>query len=186
MLLRLLQAEELDGLLLRVSDVLATSQDGGELFESATRSWLGDVETALQNNRMPLAARVASAGASLRISLHAAGRSAGGSPRRPSRKDKAAGCVRAIEQVVSELSAALAETHGRLIEAELACRRVIAIAQHKGLVGTVDPNSPDRLQRLMAVFRADQDVSAGVVQMTALVGTQDSLIVLSRRLDDIE
>jgi hypothetical protein len=189
MLLRLLQAEELEGYLLQIPTVLDGAEAGGDLFEIGVLRWLSELEDILMNNRLPLASRVALASAMLTVAMHpppVVGQGGARTNRRPARRDRAAACVRTLDQTVGELHAELASTLARLTEADAVCRRCIAVARHKGLIASIDPEDPHGLQHLMDVMRADPDVSAGVVQMDALLGPQDSLIVLSRRLSDFD
>ncbi|MGW6196938.1 hypothetical protein ACWF0M_12395 [Kribbella sp. NPDC055110] len=173
MMLGLLQTEELDGLLLRIPGLLQHAETGIEALEQRAGKWLELLEAALSNNRMPLASKVAITRATLQI----AGRPFRSKPR-PTRRDRAAACIHALEQVVGEVYAELSTTHSRINEADAWCRRVVAIAHQKGLIGSVDQSNELRLHLLMDLMRADPDIAAGVVQMDSLVGPRDGLIIL--------
>lgn len=181
MLLRLLQSEELDQRLLDVDSVLSEVINGADTFEQSVTEWLERVEQALSNNRMSLSSRVSVAKASLLTSLHPAQRN-----RRRTRRERAELCVQAVELVVGEVRSELSSTYARLDEADAACRRLLAVAAHKGLIKQVDPASPHRARDLVRLFENDPDISGGVVQLDALLGRQDALIVVSRRLVDVD
>jgi hypothetical protein len=178
-LLGIPQSDELDHLLLTVSDVLSTNDTASGIFEQRTLDWLLVVRTALQNNRMPLASKVDVVRAELTIALRPPRRE-----QRPTRRDRAVACVHALETTVEELRSELRTTHARIEEADALSRRLIAIAKHKRITDEFDLNRPEAVSQLINAMRLDSDVSAGVVQLDSLVGPRDGVIVVARRLSD--
>ena len=60
-MLRIVQLEEIQALLLRVPALVDRQEQRDPDFADVVKAWLGDLEDALENNRLPAAGRVAAA-----------------------------------------------------------------------------------------------------------------------------
>jgi hypothetical protein len=174
-MLRLLQFEELEGVLLDAPAVLGRYEARDFEFASVAVKWMQRLEKTLGNNRITLVARVAVLRAHLQTN------------RRGSRAERDAATVEALKEVVAAVHRELEPARTRFAEAETVARRVLALAEVKGLIP--EPGSGSdiaRAHQLYDAMREDSDLIAGAVQMSAIAGKQDALIVLSRRLVDVD
>lgn len=185
-MLRVLQLDELEQLLLDASGILRgyEARQGG--FEAAAASWLERVEAALLANRLPLASRVAAT----RAGLAAVRRTKRVSPDSPQtgqmrRADRDALTVDAIRRTLDDVYAEIAPSRARVTDAAVMARHVLAVARHKGVLPDVEPADAQGWHLLVQRLEADSDVGAGVVQLHALVGQQDTMIMLSRGMAEV-
>jgi hypothetical protein len=182
-MLRLLQHDELEGLLLESTDVLDRFHARDPGFEAHVDAWLVRVEEALRNNRLPLSARVAATRAEL-TAARSARRGPDGAPAtRVRRSDRQARAVAAVKRVVEELDAELAGSRRRFGDADDVARNVLAVGS---ATGVLEPSAAggSPLEALRAL-REDPRTAGGVVQLQGLVGHQDSVMVVGRRLVDL-
>lgn len=183
-MLRLLQHEELQGLLLEAADVLDRFHARAADFEPALDRWLVRVEEALRQNRLPLSSRVASARAELVAARSARVGPDGASATRGRRSARQARAVAVVKQVVEDLDAELSPSRRRFSDAEDVARNVLAVGAATGVLGpSAADGSPSEALRAL---RDDPRTAGGVVQLHGLVGRQDALMVLGRRLVDLQ
>lgn len=174
-MLRLMQYEELAQLLLGATDVLGAFRRQDPGFEARALAWLGDVEEALRNNRLGLSATVAAARTQLIAGRAGRGRAVrdGQRPTRSARLSETVGVVRStVEQLTEELRA----TRARLDEADALARQVLALGAATGVLSGGMGEA-----ECFARLRADPHTAGGIVQLLALVGAQDALVVIGRQ-----
>ncbi|MBO3103494.1 hypothetical protein [Cellulomonas fengjieae] len=182
-MLRLLQLDELEGLLLEAADVLDRFHARDPGFETLVDGWLVRVEEALRNNRLPLSSRVATTRAEL-TAARSSRRGRDGAPAtRVRRSDRQARAVAAVKRVVEELDAELSGPRRRFGDADDVARNVLAVGSATGVLGP-SAGGGSSLEALRAL-RDDPRTAGGVVQLHGLVGHQDSVMVVGRRLVDL-
>jgi hypothetical protein len=183
-MLRLLQLEEIEGILLDAPGLVSRHERREPGFAGLVRAWLGRAETALGNCRLPVAAEVAA----LRSRIVAVER--GATPpdlvlrgRVTRRKLSDTAAAFALDRAATAMQNAVSEARGRLTEAERLLRQVLAVAQQKGhAFPTGEEGHWSRLGVLLAALRQDADLAAATTHAVGLVGTQDALILIDRTL----
>lgn len=183
-MLRLLQLEELEALLLEVPALVSLYERRDSAFAGAVALWLKRSETALGNCRLPAAAEIAS----LRSRLVSADR--GATPaeitmrgRATRRKLRDAVAVMAVDRAGGTLQQATSEARSRVGEAERLLKQVLAVAQQKGYPLDLGTESRwSQLVGLMQALRQDGDLAPAATHAVGLVGGQDAVILLDRCL----
>lgn len=182
-MLQLRQYEEMTELLLTLTEkVMPYHEVKDPRFADAAEEWLGDLEQALSNNRMVQSAQLAVSRAQVR-GLRRPGSRAG---QRPRRAERDAAIVAAIRASTDLLGETLEPEHARFAEADALARNVLIVAQHKGILPADRLADTQRLRWLHDSLARDSDVGAGIVKIDALVGPTDALVILGRRLVDVE
>ncbi|HEX7241550.1 MAG TPA: hypothetical protein VF263_14830 [Longimicrobiaceae bacterium] len=184
-MLRTLNLEEIQGMLLRVPGLVDAMDRNDAGFSALVRGWLAEVEEVLKNNRLAAAGEVAA----LRGTLIAAERGAlpagitvaGRATPRRLRDAAAADALRRAESAVSGAVRADAE---RVAEAEGMLRQVATLAAWKGtLPGPGYPGTHTaRVQAAWSAVSTDPDTAGAALRVAGLVGAQDALILLDRAL----
>lgn len=184
-MLRIMNLEEIQGLLLRVPGLIRELEERDRGFVDSVKEWLTQAEQVLISNRLSAAAGVAV----LRGVLISAER--GVIPpgivfntRTTKRKinDASAGDVmrKAEELISSTISADVV----RFAEGEKMTQQIVAVAHRKGLI-TATPKVDDHTEMLNAIWQAmimDPDLAAPTTHLVGLVGAYDVLILLDRML----
>jgi hypothetical protein len=180
------QIEELEALMLRLPRLVDAVEREDSQAQSNSREWLAQIEGAFERNRLaPQAATVAALRAELRMVALGASPptvSLTGQPR--ARRIREAGLLDVLRRAEQTIAAALASTLTAHEEAEGLIRQLLAIARHKGVLGSAAPGPDDEI-RLREVWRAmcsDPDMATGAVRVLGLVGEADALALLDRTL----
>jgi hypothetical protein len=184
-LLRIVNLEELQGLLLRVPGVVDLQERRDLGYVEAVHRLLVDVENALEQNRLAVAGNVASLRATLLSAEQGVmppGVELSGRPTR--RKVAEAAAAQALGHAAELLSNIIETDSRRIADAERMGRQLVAIARAKGMLAH-PPCSGDRTADLRALWTslsADPEVSAGTTNVEGLVGPHDALVVFDRTL----
>lgn len=184
-MLRIVNLEEIEGMLLRIPELIDRLEQRAPEFTPQAKRWLTTLETVLGNNHLPAAGHVASL-RGLLISAEQGvvpdGLQFSGRPNaRRIRDAAAANALRAAADLVSNV---INEDRARVAEADSLCRQLIALARRKGLipVATEGGDHTARLKTAWSVLAADSDIARGTVRIEGLVGPSDALIVLDRAI----
>jgi len=104
---------------------------------------------------------------------------------RPTRRNiREAVGAEAVRQALELTSAAIADDSSRVAEAELLCRRLVALARARGLIRS-DSGGNDNTEKLRAIWggmASDPVIADGTTHVLGLLGPHDTLIVLDRTL----
>jgi len=184
-MLHLANLEEIQRLLLLVPGLIRALDSHDPDFAEAVKEWLGQVEQALTNNRMAIAADVAV----LRGVLISAERGVipaglvfnGRTTVRKIKDACAADVLRKAEEIIS---AAVKGDVARFAEGERLTQQIVAVAQRKGLIPAAS-NVDRHTEMLNAIWHAmivDPDLGSATTHLTGLVGMPDTLILLDRML----
>ena len=184
-MLRIVNLEEFHRFLLRVPALVDELDNRTADAPGAVRSWLIEVEGALETNRMPLAGNIAG----LRARLDSASRGAvpdgvvlTGSVTK--RKVRYAVAAEVLKEAADTIAAQLEADGARIDEADLLARQLVVAAQVKGLVN--GPPSPaehaDTIQALWTAVLSEPEIGPGAVHLLSLVGPNDAVIVLDRAI----
>lgn len=184
-MLRLVNLEEIQNLRLHVPELVQILERHEPKFVDGVKAWLAQVEQALLNNRMPVAAEVAT----LRSVLIGAERGvmppglifSGRTTPRKVKDAAAAEVLRKADEIVSNAIRTAAE---QFAEGERLARQMMALAQHKGLLaaGATFGSPAARARALWDAMRSDPDLGPGTTHLAGLVGVYDALILLDRLL----
>ena len=184
-MLRIVNLEEIDIMLLRISSLIDQQERGDTNFAENVKEWLSKLERMLESNRMPVTENVAT----LRGMLISAERGVlppgiefhGRPTRRKIREAAAAYVVRLTCDLVSN---AIQRDHERVAEAEGVTRQLVALGKAKGLIREL-PSEKDNTGLLKTLWRTlstDPELSSGTVNVEGLVGAYDALIMLDRTI----
>jgi hypothetical protein len=184
-MLRIVNLEEIQNLLLRIPRLVDGLEQRDPNFVQNVRQWLTVVEEVLVNNRMPLSGNIAA----LRGTLDATERGAfppgltfHGRP--TARKIKEATGADVVRRAGELISNALQEDVSRIAEGERLSHQLIALAKSMGLFagGISDGTSTQKLKDIWNTISADPNVAPGAVRLESLVGQNDALILLDRAI----
>jgi hypothetical protein len=183
--LRIVNLEEIEGMLLRVPALVRELDERNPEFIFHVKDWLSQTEQALANNRLAAAGGVAALRGEL-ISAERGAIPAGVeiSGRRTSRKLKAASASHVIRLAHELVVGAVAGDATRIAEAERLMGQIVSVARAKGVI-PADMNGGDHGARLRVLWQeicSDPDTGAAATRVNGLVGMSDSLIVLDRML----
>lgn len=184
-MLRIVNLEEIQNLLLRIPLLVDMQEKKDTNFALEVKRWLAGVERVLENNRLAIAGRIATLRAELisaEIGILPKGIVAHGrlTPRKIRDATAAAELREAGELILSHIE----QDKARIAEAERLCRQLMAIAKAKGIPSTL-PGITDHTEMLKALWhllRNDSDIAPGTVNMEGLVGLNDALVILDRTL----
>ncbi len=177
--------EELQGILLRVPGLVERLESHDPAFGGAVTEWLKEAEQALTNNRLTVAATVAT----LRGMLISAERGVlppercpDGRP--PTRKVKDAYAADILRTAEGRVAEAIQASETQIAEAERLTRQLVTLAKRKGLIPppTAGGSLSDRLNDIWQRMMADPELAGATAHVGGLVGNQDSLILLDRAL----
>ena len=184
-MLRIMNLEEIQGMLLRIPSLVALQERQDPNFVQDVKKWLSKLEKVLHSNRMPVAGNVAALRGLLisaergvipaGVEFH--GRSTG-------RKIREAATAYVLRQTGDIVSSVIHKDHDRVAEAERLSQQLVALARAKGLIKEL-PSGDDFTDMLQAIWRTmstDPDLSPGTVSMEGLIGPHDALVVLDRTI----
>ncbi len=184
-MLRIVNLEEIENLLLRVSALADLQEQRDPDFVREAREWFARIEEALANNRMAVAGNVAA----LRGLLVSAERGAVPAGvelhgRATGRRIREAAAAHLLREAADLVSRTIAKDRERIAEAERLALQLVAIAKAKGLVRErpAGENLTDMLRALWRVISGDPELSAGAVTLEGLVGKNDALVILDRAI----
>lgn len=182
--MRLLQAEEIEGLLLKVPPLVDLLDGGDPAFVDAVISWLRDLETALLANQAPIASQISTLRGSL-ITI-ARGQAPPGvefTRSASKRKLREAGAMDALRAAESTVSQHLSPTRQTIGEAGHLVGQLLVAAEQKNIPdpGTWDASGPGLLN-LWSAIASDSELRPATARVLALVGQADALILLSRSM----
>ncbi|HEV8303691.1 MAG TPA: hypothetical protein VGQ25_01905 [Gemmatimonadales bacterium] len=180
-MLRLLQLEEIEGLLLDVPLLVRRYEAREPRFHADVGAWLGLVSEVLRRNRLSGSATVAG----LQGEVTAAARGVippdlGVRASVSKRQTTAAVALRALQRATALLRGEIESPRARANDARLVARAALAVARAKGLLGPLSP------QAQFAALEGDNDTRAMVTHMVGLLSRGDALIVLDRARVDVE
>lgn len=184
-MLRIVQLEEIHGLLLRIPALIDDLAQKDPAAIGNVRGWLVALEQALQNNRLPLAGSIAALRGSLDSALKGAilpgivfhGQTSGRQIREATATDI---LKRACDLVTSTIQA----DGARIDEAQRVTRQLIAVGRLKGLVPTSrPPGDPiENVRSVWSAMQSDAEMAQGAAHLVGLVGPHDALVVIDRGL----
>ena len=182
-MLRLVNLEEIQNLLLRIPRLVNGLEQRDPNFVQNVRQWLTIVEEVLVNNRMPLSGNIAA----LRGTLNATERGAfppgltfhGRPTARKIREATGADVIRRAGELISN---AVQDDVSRIGEAERLSHQLIALGKSMGLIvgGVSDSTGTQKLKDIWNTISADPNIAPGAVRLESLVGQNDALILLDR------
>lgn len=186
MALNVAQVEEIAGLLREVPRLVDEMQARRAEFVADVLAWLKRAETALESNRLPAVSQVSSCRAALLQATRGAHtKDLAFTGRATLRKVAQATASVSIERASQLLNGAISERQAVFQEAERLTRRVIAVAEAKGIVRTC-ASSGDRhafLQCVRQKVADDADLASVYVHLIGLVGKSDVVVFLDRAID---
>jgi hypothetical protein len=184
-MLHIVNLEEIQNLLLRVSDIVELSEQRDLNFVSAVKKWLTELEGAIKNNHLPTSANIASLRGNI-ISAEQGNIPAGINfrGRATKRKILEATAGQSIGQAVNIVTCSIQKDVERVNEAERITRQLVAIAKSNGLITELPhgKNFAAMLRLLWQKMSADQVLSQGIVSVEGLVGPNDALLILDRTI----
>ncbi|PVX26807.1 MAG: hypothetical protein CW691_00395 [Candidatus Bathyarchaeum sp.] len=184
-MLRVINLEEIQNLLLRVPDIVALCEKGDFGVVAAVKKWLIQMEMTLKNNKLSVSANVAAC-RGLLISAEQGNIPSGINfkGRITRRKVREATASRCISETVKIVSDRIQKDAERVEEAERIIRQLVSIAKAKGLIVDVPQgnNFSDALKYIWKSMSTDQVLTQGAVSVEGLVGPHDALILLDRTI----
>lgn len=184
-MLRIPNLEELQALLLRLPRLVDGIEERNPAAVDHIREWLRSLETALGNNRMPLAAEIA--GLRVQLAMGTRGVLVEGltvSGRLTLRKVREVTASEVLRHAGTLLSGAIAGDVARVDEADRVARQLTTVAQIKGLIPAAPPRA-DHLGAVRAIWgkvESDVDIGQGAVHILSLLGPEDAVIALDRAI----
>ena len=184
-MLHIVNLEEIQGMLLRVPELMDSLEERNPSFPGSVKEWLTQAEQILISNRLAVAAEVAV----LRGVLISAERGVippgmAFSTRTTVRKIKDASAADVLRKAEELISRAISADAVRFAEGEKLTQQVVAVAQRKGLIPAT-PRLGNHTEILKATWQAiimDPDLGAVTTHLAGLVGLYDVLILLDRML----
>lgn len=184
-MLRIVNLEEIQNMLLRVSDLVDRLDRQDPSFVHEVKCWLLALEEVLGSNRMPVAGNVgvlrglliSAERGIIPVGIEFHGRSTG-------RKIREATATDALRRANELVSNAVLEDVSRVAEAERVARQLVTLANYKDLILPY-PHGSDHTKSLKTIWRnmsADPDIGPGVVHLLGLLGPHDALIALDRAI----
>ena len=184
-MLHIMNLEEIQGMLLRVPELIDSLEKRDPSFVSSVKEWLTQAEQVLISNRLAVAAEVAV----LRGVLVSAERGVippgmAFSTRTTMRKIKDASAADVLRKAEELIFRAISADAVRFAEGEKLTQQIVAVAQRKGLI-PVTPSVDKHTEMLKTIWQAmimDPDLGAVTTHLAGLVGAYDVLILLDRML----
>jgi hypothetical protein len=184
-LLHIVNLEEIQGMLLLLPSIVDLQENKDPNFVNSAKKWLSDLEKVLYNNKISISGNIAS----LRSELISAER--GVIPegikfhgRINNRKIKDAAAANLIKKAGDLVSDTIHKDQERVTEAERITQQLVTLSKTKGIIKEI-PHGEYFTEKLKAIWNnisADPDLSAGIVNLTGLIGVNDALIILDRTI----
>jgi hypothetical protein len=182
-MLRIVNLEEIQSMLLRISRLVDLQDRRDPDFVQEVKRWLSKLEKVLENNHISTAGNIAVLRAMLvsaERGLIPAGIEFHGRP--TGRKIRGAAAAYVLRRACDIVSSVIQRDCERIAEAERMTRQLVALAKARGLIQEL-PGGDNFTDMLMAVWRtlsADEELSPGTISVEGLIGPYDALIVLDR------
>jgi hypothetical protein len=186
--MHIMNLEEIQGIRLRIPELIQHFEDRDVKFASLTKEWLVKAEKVLTNNRIAAAADIAV----LRGVLISAERGAipSGivfSGRMTVRKIRDGISADVLRKADETISAAIRAPEAQIAEGERLTRQVVALAIRKGLIQQGTPSGHDEmLKEIWRRMSLDPELGPVTTHIIGLVGAYDALILLDRSLPVLE
>lgn len=184
-MLNIANLEEIQGLLLRVPELIRELDERHNGFANSVKEWLIQGERILVSNRLAIAADVAV----LRGVLISAERGVippgmAFSRQATSRKIKDAAAAEALRRAEEVIAANIAADAARFAEGERLIRQVVAVAYRKNMLAQISGTKSyaEVLQAIWQGMTRDPELGAATTHLIGLVGAHDVLILLDRVL----
>lgn len=189
MALNVAQYEEMAALLRDVPRLVNRLEARHSGFADDVLSWLKEVETTLQNNRIPAVSQIASCRATLigaARGVRNSGVAFGGRPTPRKIRDATASMV--LERGNQLLHGVIAERQAVFQEAERIARQIVAIADAKGFIRACNDGRAHQvfLSCLQQRIANDSDLVNAYSHLVALVGKTDIVIFIDRTLESVK
>jgi hypothetical protein len=182
--LRIVNLEEIEGLLLALPEIVKVQEAGGD-FPARVATWLQQLETVLAANRLFQAGSIAalrSAAAAAANGSVPVGLQMRGTPTH--RRFVFMVASHLLQRACDIASAVVAESKPRLADGERVAQQLVAVADSRGLIMPRE-DGVDNTQYLRALRRglaASQDLASAVAHLDGLVGAHDTLVLLDRAI----
>jgi len=184
-MLRIVNLEEMQGMLLRIPGLVDLQEQRDTDFVQDVKHWLVKLEKVLENNRLPAAGNVAALRALL-ISAEQGVIPAGVEfhGRATGRKIRDAAAAYVLRHAGDIVSIAIQKDCERVAEAERMTRQLVSLAKARGLIQELPSgeNFTDMLKAIWRSLSADPDISPGTINVEGLIGPHDALVILDRIL----
>lgn len=182
-MLRLMNYEEIQGMLFEVPRLVDAHAKRDPHFNDRVLDWLARLERVLENNRLHQAAVVASHRGTLTAAdrgVTPPGVAVSGRSSRSKLRDAAA--VDILHKVSAMMTDLLQVDVERFREAERQMRQLHTFAMAKGLLTDTVPDTQrtEALQTVWKAIAADAELRGGTINIEALVGSYDALVILDR------
>ena len=188
MALNVAQYEEIASLLRQVPRLVDRLEARRSSFAEDVLEWLRQVETTLENNRIPAVSQIASC----RATLIGAARGVRAKEvvfvgRATPRKMHDATASMVLERGNELLHAVIAERQAVFQEAERITRQIMTIAEAKGFIRACNGGRPHQafITCLQQSIAEDRDLVNAYSHLVALVGKTDVLIFIDRALPKV-
>ena len=188
MALNVVQYEDIVSLLREVPPLVDSLEARHAGFPDGVLAWLRRAEATLESNRLPVVSQISAcrgvlieAGRGVRLEEIAF------TGRPTTRKLREATASLVLQRANELLQGVIAERKTAFEEAERVSRQVIAVADAKGLLGSVAgvPHAA-ALEALRQQIAADPDLASVYVHLVALVGKTDVLVFLDRAVASLD
>lgn len=184
-MLRFVNLVEFQDTLLKVSELVDLQDLRDFNYVTRTKSWLADLEKALENNHMVEAGQIAALRGTIVSAEDGIFQNGAEFLAKPTkRKMVEAATSAAIRHASTLVTQVIQPDIARIGEAERTVRQLIAIGKAKGLLHEI-PENGDHTEVLRFIWRRlaqDPDIAPGIVNVEGLVGPYDALILLDRVL----
>jgi hypothetical protein len=183
--LRILQVEELTGLLVQVPGMVELQEEHAPDFVDAVLNWLRDIERCMEANRLHQVSLVASARSTL-MSV-ASGRQPTGIEfrNRPSTGRLVSAAASQAMSDVSHITSTIVEIElDRIRAAERVAFQIVAVGQARGIFGAIsdEVTTDERYSIVRIALLDDSETASGLHHLDSLVGVHDSFVLLDRAL----
>lgn len=184
-MLRVVNLEEIQNLLLQVPGIVELGEKGDFGFVFSVKKWLKHMEIVLKSNKLSVSANVAA----LRVSVISAEKGiipgeVNFAGRITKRKVREATASHSISKAVEIVSERIARDIERIEEANRVLRQLVSIGKRKGVILELPKgkNFGDALKATWKKMSEDQLLAQGVVSVEGLVGPHDALVLLDRAI----
>lgn len=183
-MLRLLQVEEMERLLLELPALVRLQERRSTEFPPRAAAWLASLEEALSANRLYQAGLVA--GIRSNLTLADQGQIPGGLEYRgrPTRtRVMASAASEAVQRSAEVVVSVIGENRPRIGEAERVAQQIIAAIRSHGLPPRPEGMANETYLRMLRLtLSKNAELENVLVHLEGLVGPQDALVLLDRAI----
>jgi hypothetical protein len=185
--LHLLNLEEIEALLLKVSPLVKRFEDRDPDFVAAVRGWLAAAEEMLGNNRMPVASEIAVYRGALISAERGFVDGLAPKSRSGARHLKEARAANLLKRATDTVVEAIRPRRAQVDEAERLMMQIVAVADRVGLVPPeLGQSHTAYLQKILQEISNRAELTSLLVHVTGLLGNTDTLIMLDRAIGSIK